>query len=219
MAVLATNRPSLLLVLLLLVQRSACENTGAKTTISVASMRGLYALEDPAADHRAEAIRLDEFGDAVGALRSFRAAAKHTPDKASSWYNLGMALSYDAASEGMRTDMNADERAEVLHCFERALSLEPGNADAREALGEVRALIEHAAPRVRCDTTAGPLHIQLLPEVSPRGVARVVELVESRFFTNISLFRNVPGFLLQFGQTVGPSEWGGRRIRGRDKLA
>ena len=66
---------------------------------------------------------------------------------------------------------------EVLHCFERALSLEPGNADAREALGEVRALIEHAAPRVRCDTTAGPLHIQLLPEVSPRGVARVVELV------------------------------------------
>ena len=36
---------------------------------------------------------------------------------------------------------------------------------------------------------------------------RVQELVRDQFFTDIALFRSVPGFLLQFGQAVGESRW------------
>lgn len=60
---------------------------------------------------------------------------------------------------------------------------------------------------VQCDTTQGQLLIKLLPSVSPYGVRRLLDLVEDGHFTNNALFRNVPGFLVQFGQRVGENRW------------
>ena len=57
---------------------------------------------------------------------------------------------------------------------------------------------EHTV-RVLCDTTAGPWTVEVHPSWSPNGAKRYLELVEDGFFTNLPLFRAVPGFLVQFG--------------------
>ena len=44
-----------------------------------------YSLDDPAADHRAMAIEQDEAGNAVLALRSFRASARFSPASSGAW--------------------------------------------------------------------------------------------------------------------------------------
>eukprot|EP00937_MAST-01D_sp_MAST-1D-sp2_P003884 g3884.t1 len=72
---------------------------------------------------------------------------------------------------------------------------------------------DHAHANVRCDTTQGPLYLELLPDTSPVGARRFVKLVESGFFENVAFFRNVPGFLVQFGRKVGNNEFDASTIK------
>ena len=58
---------------------------------------------------------------------------------------------------------------------------------------------------VICDTTKGPLTIELFPGVSPIGVQRFQQLVEENFLTSLPMFRMVPGFLMQAGPKPGGS--------------
>ena len=60
---------------------------------------------------------------------------------------------------------------------------------------------------VRCETTKGPLDIELLPNISPIGAKHLVRLIEADFFRDVPLFRTVPGFLMQFGRKVGQNEF------------
>merc|ERR1719231_193873 len=71
----------------------------------------------------------------------------------------------------------------------------------------------HPRADVLCETTKGNLEIELLPDVSPVGVKHLVRLIEADFFNNVALFRNVPGFLVQFGRKVGSNEFDSIRIK------
>ena len=73
-------------------------------------------------------------------------------------------------------------------------------------VGVVLALLRAASARgdsIVCDTTVavgdGKITIELWDDVAPKGAARLVELVEDGFFTNLPFFRAIPNFLIQFG--------------------
>ncbi|MEP7382858.1 MAG: peptidylprolyl isomerase [Gemmatimonadota bacterium] len=53
--------------------------------------------------------------------------------------------------------------------------------------------------RVRFETSKGPFVLEAHRAWSPRGVDRLYQLVESRFFDNTRFFRAVTGFMVQFG--------------------
>ena len=50
---------------------------------------------------------------------------------------------------------------------------------------------------VQCETTKGPLRIALNMEWAPIGVQRVLDMVESGFFTDHPLYRAVDNFLVR----------------------
>lgn len=54
-------------------------------------------------------------------------------------------------------------------------------------------------PLVSCQTTKGPLLIEVHKDWAPLGAARFLELVDDQFYTDIALFRCVKRFLTQFG--------------------
>lgn len=54
---------------------------------------------------------------------------------------------------------------------------------------------------VACKTTKGELEIVVMPEWSPRGAQRFLEMVDEGYFTNLPLFRCIDGFICQFGPT------------------
>lgn len=58
---------------------------------------------------------------------------------------------------------------------------------------------------VKCITTKGPIAIVVRPEWAPLGAARFLELVRSKFYTNIGFYRCVDKFLTQFGITDNPT--------------
>ncbi len=69
-------------------------------------------------------------------------------------------------------------------------------------------------PQVHCETTKGPMKIEIYPEWSPIGAERFLALVADEFYTNIALFRCVKKFLVQFGISDNPikKHWHGDNI-------
>jgi peptidyl-prolyl cis-trans isomerase A (cyclophilin A) len=53
--------------------------------------------------------------------------------------------------------------------------------------------------KVQFDTTKGPVVIECARSYSPNGADRFYNLVKAGFFTDIAIFRVVPGFMGQFG--------------------
>jgi peptidyl-prolyl cis-trans isomerase A (cyclophilin A) len=53
--------------------------------------------------------------------------------------------------------------------------------------------------RVLCETTKGPVEIEVYREWSPLGADRFMELVRAGFYTDIAMYRSVKNFLTQFG--------------------
>jgi cyclophilin family peptidyl-prolyl cis-trans isomerase len=53
--------------------------------------------------------------------------------------------------------------------------------------------------RVQCKTTKGDLAIIVMPEWSPRGAQRFLEMVDDGYFNNLPLFRCIENFVCQFG--------------------
>jgi cyclophilin family peptidyl-prolyl cis-trans isomerase len=53
--------------------------------------------------------------------------------------------------------------------------------------------------RIRLQTTAGELLIEIYPEAAPNAAARFLELVRSGFYDDTPISRVVPGFVAQFG--------------------
>lgn len=54
-------------------------------------------------------------------------------------------------------------------------------------------------PVVHCDTTKGPLSIEVHRDWAPLGANRFLELINDDFFTDIAFYRCVNRFLTQFG--------------------
>ena len=69
----------------------------------------------------------------------------------------------------------------------------------RVAVLALLARVGHCSVRLSCQTTVttgdGALEIELWPKTAPRGVQRLVELVEGDFFTDLPFYNviNVPG--------------------------
>ena len=66
------------------------------------------------------------------------------------------------------------------------------------------AVVEEQKSRVRLCTTAGDCYIVVDRAYSPEGVDRFLTLVEDGFFTDMLLYRVLPGFLVQFGVASQP---------------
>jgi cyclophilin family peptidyl-prolyl cis-trans isomerase len=63
--------------------------------------------------------------------------------------------------------------------------------------GAVPALTQ--STRIRMETTAGDVVLEVYPEAAPNAARRFVELVESGFYHDTPISRVVPGFVAQFG--------------------
>jgi len=62
------------------------------------------------------------------------------------------------------------------------------------------------ASRVSCATTKGPLVMDMRSDWCPLGTPRFLDMVKSKFFsTRVSLFRAVPGFIVQTGVAGDPA--------------
>ena len=54
-------------------------------------------------------------------------------------------------------------------------------------------------PLVECETSKGPILIEIHQDWAPLGADRFLTLVRVGYFTDIAFFRSVEGFLTQFG--------------------
>lgn len=61
-----------------------------------------------------------------------------------------------------------------------------------------------ATYRVRLDTTAGPVVIEVTRQMAPLGADRFYQLVKSGFYDDVRVFRVVDGFVAQFGMSGDP---------------
>jgi peptidyl-prolyl cis-trans isomerase A (cyclophilin A) len=59
--------------------------------------------------------------------------------------------------------------------------------------------------QVRFATTKGDFTVEVTRAWSPLGADRFHNLVKHGFFTDAAFFRNVPGFIVQFGLSADPS--------------
>lgn len=59
-------------------------------------------------------------------------------------------------------------------------------------------------PRVSCSTTKGTIIIEIYEDWAPLGAEHFLTLIRDGFFTDIALYRSVPGFLTQFGISDNP---------------
>jgi len=69
--------------------------------------------------------------------------------------------------------------------------------------------------RVKLDTTAGPVVIEVKRELAPRGADRFYRLVKEGFYDDIRAFRVLDGFVAQFGMAGDPqtnAKWSENRI-------
>lgn len=67
----------------------------------------------------------------------------------------------------------------------------PGSAPAQEA--------PKAKPRVRLDTSYGPVVVELEPELAPRTVANFLRYVQEGFYAGTIFHRVIAGFMIQGG--------------------
>jgi peptidylprolyl isomerase len=64
-------------------------------------------------------------------------------------------------------------------------------------------------------TKHGDIHVRFYPEDAPKTVARIIELVQSRFYDKLIFHRQVPCFVVQGGDPSGDGTGGtGRRLPG-----
>ena len=93
-----------------------------------------YSIDDQHADHTAQAIELDEAGDVEGAIASFRAATRFSPNEPAMWTNLGIAVSPDGELESSSAKA---ARRKACVCFFIALHINPAFEQAHESLEEL----------------------------------------------------------------------------------
>ena len=62
--------------------------------------------------------------------------------------------------------------------------------------------------RIRIKTDKGAITVELYPDAAPVTVARILELVEKKFYDGLEFHRVVPNFVVQGGDPLG-NGWGG----------
>ena len=98
---------------------------------------------------------------------------------------------------------NPEKPSEPMPAPEPAVE-EPGaavDASVPEALRDPSALSETAPDsyKVRFKTTEGDVVIEVTRAWSPNGADRLYNLVKAGYFEDVAFFRNIEGFMVQFG--------------------
>src|SRR6266436_2924200 len=63
-------------------------------------------------------------------------------------------------------------------------------------------------------TTGGPIVIEMRPDLAPKHVARIKELVRKKFYDGIAFHRVIDGFMAQTGDPKGDGTGGsGQRLK------
>ncbi len=96
----------------------------------------------------------------------------------------------------------------VLTAFALAAVLAaPSMAAAQGSLKDPASLNEKAPAtyKVRLDTSAGPVVIQVTRDWAPLGADRFYNLVKNGFYDNVRFFRVIPGFMAQGGMNGDPA--------------
>jgi peptidylprolyl isomerase len=70
------------------------------------------------------------------------------------------------------------------------------------------AIAQTGTPHLLIELKDGTVDIELLPEVAPQHVQRVVELTEAGFYNGIVFHRVIPGFMAQTGDPTGTGAGG-----------
>ena len=68
---------------------------------------------------------------------------------------------------------------------------------------QVASASEANGDKILLNTSKGEVIINLMPEIAPVHVARIVELVKSGFYDGIIFHRIIPGFMAQTGDPKG----------------
>lgn len=72
---------------------------------------------------------------------------------------------------------------------------------------------------VRCDTTKGPITIEIYNDWAPNGAERFLNLVRDGFYTDIAMFRTVDKFLSQFGISSNPNfKWNNPKFKHHEEI-
>jgi len=85
--------------------------------------------------------------------------------------------------------------------------LVPAAAPAQEAGTEIPPA-PPGAPVIVIETAYGPVTIQTYPDVAPKTVARITELIRQGFYDGLTFHRVVPGFVVQGGDPTGTGRGG-----------
>ena len=105
----------------------------------------------------------------------------------------------------------------VLTALALAAFVAPSIAAAQPSLKNPASLTEKAPAtyRVKLDTTAGPVVIEVHRDWAPLGADRFYNLVKYGFYDNVRFFRVIPGFMAQGGMSGDPAIqklWGRNNI-------
>ena len=65
------------------------------------------------------------------------------------------------------------------------------------------ALAQSGKPHLLIEVTGGTIDIELLPELAPAHVERIVTLAERGFYDGVPFHRVIPGFMAQTGDPTG----------------
>ena len=68
---------------------------------------------------------------------------------------------------------------------------------------QVASANEANSDKILLNTSKGEIIINLMPEIAPVHVARIVELVKSGFYDGVIFHRIIPGFMAQTGDPKG----------------
>ncbi len=95
--------------------------------------------------------------------------------------------------------------------------LSPIAAAAQPSLKNPASLNEKAPAtyKVRLDTSAGPVVIEVTRDWAPLGADRFYNLVKNGFYDNVRFFRVIPGFMAQGGMNGDPAI---QKIWGRNNI-
>ena len=83
-----------------------------------------------------------------------------------------------------------------LTCAARVLA---GAGQAPAAEGQPAATSPGAGPVIVVETVKGTFEFETYPNEAPKTVARIVELVNKRFYNGLRVHRVVPNFVMQLG--------------------
>lgn len=73
------------------------------------------------------------------------------------------------------------------------------------------------APKILIQTNRGEIKVKLFPVQAPLHVANLLQLIQRRFYQNLTIHRVVPGFVIQGGDPLG-NGWGDPGYTLRDEI-